>query len=417
METVSVAIAVQSGEAVSHLIDMVENHPLLEFCGAARSLPDLLRLLDRFKPMVLLISTSMMEDLEKTAHAGAERALSAPISFLLPCPDISWGEKDLARALRLPLHYCGFIDREGLSAESLYRQIIGKVDLFSPHISSRNAPTRGNGHDHPSTGIIIIAGTKGGVGGTLVSCSFAATLARAGRRVLLMDMDSDLSQLLHLKPKGEGKTALDLYPMAEEISWDLVRISIHRHKAGFYILPYGLRTDDRGVEPGSVPEAFLRNLSFLFDVLVVDMPRPLGKNCFSLLHHSPILLLVTLPDTLSANCARFTAMALRRCGLDLRRFYLVINRHGSNHVLRPQELARAVGVELLACLPDDLRSGMDFAELGTVPPADSPLGRLTAEMAASLGFKVGPLPKPVGLRRLVQLRRQTFPYSLSGEPS
>jgi MinD-like ATPase involved in chromosome partitioning or flagellar assembly len=417
METISVAIAMQSGEMASRLIETVNSHPLLDFCGAARSLPDLLRLLDRFRPMVLLVSTSMMEEMEYSAQAGAARPLSAPLTFLVSSPEVSWSEKELARALSLPLRYCGLIDRNGHGAEDLFHRIKQKVDLFSLDELPLQ-PARNEKMDvRRSNAFIALAGSKGGVGGTLLSCVLASALASAGRRVLLLDMDNNLSQLLHLKPRNDGKTALDLFPMAEEISWDLVRVSVHHHAAGFHLLPYGLNSEDCADRRGRIPDPFLRNLFFLFDVVVMDFPRPLRKEFLPLLHHSPTLLLVCLADTLSANCARITAGSLRRHGLDPRRLFLVVNRYGSGHALRPHELARAAGAELLACLPEDERSGLDFAELGEVPKLESPLGRAAAEMAYSLGYEVALAPKTGALQRLKVLRRREDEGLPSGERS
>ncbi len=405
MKTISVAIALQSGEMASRLIGLVEGHPLLDFCGAARSLPDLSRLLDKFHPQVLLISPSILEELESIPESGEARVLSAPLSFLLTNPEMTWGEKELSRILRQPLRYCGIIDRDASGEEELFNQIKYKVDLYSPTASPRFSSLNGEPVHHQLNSLIAVMGSKGGVGGTLISCILASSLAAAGRRVLLMDMDSGLSQLLHIKPRGEGKTVLDLLPMAEEISWDLVRLSIHRHAAGFHLLPYGLKPEERTLPEGIVSQTFLRNLLFLFDVVVLDYPRPSTRDYLTLLNHSPISLLVSLPDTLSANCARRTVASLRRSGLDLRHLRLIVNRCGPHHALRPEELARAIGVELLAQLPEDERSGMDFAELGEVPRGDSHLGRAVAEMAASLGFETAQVRKPPALQRLRGLRK------------
>jgi MinD-like ATPase involved in chromosome partitioning or flagellar assembly len=418
MDAISVAVALQSGEMASKIIGLVDGHPLLDFCGVARSVPDLLRLLDRFRPSVLLISPSILEDLE-AAGTGPEDApvLGAPLSFLLSGTEFNWGEKELARALHQPLRYCGLISRDVTGGEELFHQIKHKVDLYSFRDIPCSDPPVGEKRQDGSNRFVTVTGSKGGVGTTLISCTLAATLASTGCRVLLMDMDSDLSQLLHIKLKDEGKTVLDLLPLAEEMSWDLVRVSIHRHPAGFHLLPYGRRPEDPSRQDGAVTEPFLRNLLFLFDIVVLDFPRPLRRDFLPILHHSPMVLLVSLPDTLSANCARMAAAFLRRAGLDRRLLRLVVNRCGSHHALRPEELARAVGVELAAPLPHDDRSGMDFAELGEIPQDDSPLGRAVAGMAFSLGFEVALAGKPPALRRLkIQRKRSDQDLLRGGRP-
>jgi MinD-like ATPase involved in chromosome partitioning or flagellar assembly len=262
---------------------------------------------------------------------------------------------------------------------------------------------------HPSgrgekNALYTVMGTKGGVGTTLLTCALAAAMSSSERRVLLMEMDRSLSQLLYLKPRGDGKSLLDLYPMAEEISWDLIKASVHRHMAGFHLLPYGHGNDDGVADGKPVPEPLMRNLLFLFDVIIQDLPCSSRRDFIPLLHYCPTVLLVSLPDTLSATCARSTAAYVSRTGLCQDHLRLVVNRCGPHHALEPVELARAVGIELLAAFPDDPRSGLDFAELGELPRNDSPLGKAAAAMAAALGFGDAPTVKAPTLQLFKRLR-------------
>jgi Flp pilus assembly CpaE family ATPase len=221
-----------------------------------------------------------------------------------------------------------------------------------------------------------------------------------------MEMDRERSQLLHLKPRDEGKTVLDLLPMAEEISWDMVRLSVHRHAAGFYLLPHGRHESAGPGADSSLPQSFLRNLLFLFDAVIQDLSGSAYPDFLPMLHHSPKVIFTSLPDTLSAACARHGAALLRKTGLDHDHLRLVVNRCGSHHALRPDELARAAGIALLAALPDDARSGLDFAELGELPRADSPLGKAVAETAARMGFPAAPAARTPSLQRLLRPRRR-----------
>jgi len=148
----------------------------------------------------------------------------------------------------------------------------------------------------------------------------------------------------------------------------------------------------------------MRNLLFLFDVVIQDLPASSRGDFLPMLHYCPTVLPVTLPDTLSATCARSTAAYLHRTGLDHDHLRLVVNRCGSHHALEPAELARAVGMELLITLPDDPRSGLDFAELGELPRSDSPLGKAAAGMAAALGFGDIPAAKAPTLQLFKRMR-------------
>ncbi len=404
MEAIAVAVAVPSGEMVSGLIASLESHPLLDLCGIARSIPDLLRLLERFRPAALLISPALLEE-TGACELGAEDAasLSMPVSFLISHEDTEWGTERLVGLLRLPLKYGGLVGTAGASCGDLFNEIKSKVQI---HRGGEHPPAvawkRKEGPGSRSS-LFTLMGCKGGVGATFLACALAAAMSSSGQRVLLMEMRRELSQLLYLKPRGEGKTVCDLLPLAEEISWDLIRVSVYRHAAGFFLLPYG--GGGPAAEAASC-DVLLRNLLFLFDLVIQDFPACSLREITPLLHHDPEIVMVTLPDTLTATCARSAAASLRETGLDHERLRLVVNRCGSYHTLNPDELARAAGIKLLAALPDDARSGLDFAELGELPGADSPLGRTVADMAATLGgdCRAG---GTMARRRLRRLRDRT----------
>jgi MinD-like ATPase involved in chromosome partitioning or flagellar assembly len=405
METLSVAVALASGEIATAVISSVDDHPFLDLCGVARSIPDLIRLLDRFHPAVLLIAPSLLEELEQCGpEEGDALKLSMPIAFLLSHPGMSWDEEGLAGLLRLPLRYGGVVCGDPSAGRDLFHEIKRKVDLYRkddrpgtmPHGSEERGWTR----------LIAVMGCKGGVGTTLLASSLAASIALAGRRVLLMEMDSDLSQLMYLKPRDEGKVLLDLLPLAEEMSWDLVRLSVYRHAGGFHLLPHGRKPEDGLACEAAAPGQLLRNLLFLFDTVIQDFPFSSRKYLPALLHHHPVVLLVSLPDTMTSSCACGAAAYLHRTGLNQDRLRLVVNRCGSHHVLNPDELARAVGLELFAALPEDPRSGLDFAELGELPHLESPLGRAVVEMAADLGYGDIPSQKTSSQRHFKRMRKR-----------
>lgn len=392
-QEISLAVGLQSGEIATCLLGRLENHPFLDLCGVARSVPDLLRLLERFRPAVLLISHALLEEMGRDElEPSSSLSLSRPLTFLLSGPGITWSDEDLKRVLALPLRFCGSVDMEPPEGEDLYAKLKPKVELQYKGAGVGQAAGIARGTSTASADIAV-TGAKGGVGSTLISCMLASSLASSGRRILLMDMDRELSQTSHLRSPERGKTASELMPLAQEISWDLVRISVQRHPSGFHLLPHGCNGGLSSRPGREIPEEFLRNLSFVFDSVVFDFPRPLNRFFLPLLRRSPVILLISTADILSARCARKVAEGLLGTGLDKRRLKLVVNRCGSHPALGPEELSSAVGAELLACLPEDRGSGADFAELGELPGYDSPLGTAVRSMAASLGFEVPLQPK------------------------
>lgn len=380
METISLALAMPSGDIATGLIELVERHPLLELCGVARTPEDMRRILRRFHPDVLLLSPHMLDEMEEESWEGEEEAYRVLTpTFLVIGGELSLKKRELLNFFRQPFAFCGAVDLENTNSESLYTAARERVGLLRK-VAAGNGLSKER--DRPAgPGTITLISGKGGVGNTLLASSLAAFYAGENRRVLLADLDKDRSQLSLLKPIGEGKTLAELLPLAEEISWELVRISMFRHPAGFYLLPFGNR--DRVEKEGRIciPSAFFRNLGFLFDLVIVDLPGNLVEDFLPVLLPSRAVALVSLADSISARCSRAVCHSIRRLGVEPRRLHLVINRYGRSASLHPHELSRAIGIDNPCLLPDDPRSGLDFAELGRLPRPDSALGKAISTLA------------------------------------
>lgn len=384
METISLALALPSGDIATGLLDLVEKHPLLEVCGLARTPADLARLLDLFHPDLLLTTPQMLRELADLPVPAEEKpGMPMVPCFLVLGSDFRAGKAEMVSFLQVPVAICGVVDMDSATSEELYLKAKERLSLLRCAVRPARLP--GRDKDLGLCRNITLVGSKGGAGNTLLSASLAACLAGMGHRVLLMDLDRDRSQLLHLKPPGEGKSLLELLPLAEEMSWELVRISMYRHRAGFYLLPFGSKARASESQRVEVPDSLMRNFHYLFDRMIMDLPGNLVDDFLPILLTSDIVAIVSLADTISARCAREICVYLRRTGVEPRRLHLIVNRYGGNSSLQPHELSRAIGIEGPHLLPDDTRSGLDFAELGRLPRPESPLGKAVTSLARSLG--------------------------------
>ncbi len=380
---ITTAVALSAGEDFPDIISSMEAHPSMDICGVARSVPDLLRLLSRFKPPLLIASPYLLEEMvHEGIPEGSSPLLSSPVTLMLLSEGEGADGVELVRIMHLPLRVGGALERETREIDGVYQYIKAKVDVYNNAVfsSPRQRTSRVS-----QTDFLIFTGCKGGVGNTFISCSFAAAAAM-DKRVLLMEMGGFRSQLSNIKPSLDGKTFAELAPLAEDISWDLLRISLYKHPSGFYLLPSGRGYDKDASNMTRSIMPLLRNLLFLFDLVVVDLQSPWGGELSLTVPLLPQVMLVTLPDVLSAACARDAAEFMRRIGMEASRMRLLVNRNGGNHTLGIEELGRATGLQIAAVFPDDMRSGLDFRELGELPRPESEVGRAAVSLACTLGL-------------------------------
>ena len=121
--------------------------------------------------------------------------------------------------------------------------------------------------------VITIAGQKGGIGKTTVAFNLGAGLVRAGKKVLLIDMDSQ---------GNLSKTALPDYTESEQNPESIAEVVLHgadwpdiikEIKPNFDIVPAGERLRELDQEIAEI------NLSFFdssYDFILFDCPPAMG---------------------------------------------------------------------------------------------------------------------------------------------
>jgi pilus assembly protein CpaE len=191
--------------------------------------------------------------------------------------------------------------------------------------------------------LICVVGPKGGTGKTLTVCNLAVALARAGRRVVAVDLDlqfGDLGLALRLTPE---RTIYDLVRAGGSLDTDKVDGFLAEHPSGARILLAPARPDQaRAVEP-----AFLRDLYTAlrggYDYVVVDTPSGFAPESIASIDTSSHVCLVAALDSLSLKDARLGLETLQLMGYDESRIRLILNRAGSRVGITLEDVEAVLG--------------------------------------------------------------------------
>jgi chromosome partitioning protein len=249
--------------------------------------------------------------------------------------------------------------------------------------------------------IIAISNRKGGTGKTTVSVNLAAELATLGRRVLLVDLDSQghCAVGLGIKVKSGEATAHRIFTDADARLADAIRETEFPNLAlapadQLFEHGSGLR-DERRLARALAEEEIAQR----FDVVIVDTPPSLDHLLFNALTAANWVLVPYIPHHLSFEGVRqlmrvlFKVMTGVNPSLKILGF-LPTNaaEHIRQHRAITSEVARQFGAHrVLAGIRSDIRLAEAFAA-GKPVRHYSPKSRGAqdfADLAASLAASIG----------------------------
>ncbi|GAB6934768.1 Mrp/NBP35 family ATP-binding protein [Calditerricola yamamurae] len=245
------------------------------------------------------------------------------------------------------------------------------------------------------TVFIAVASGKGGVGKSTVAVNLAVALARAGRRVGLIDADIYGFSVPDLLGIDQRPTVID------DVILPVTRFGVKVMSMGFFV-EENAPVIWRGPMLGKMLRHFFHDVHWGdLDYLILDLPPGTGDvalDVHQLLPQSKEILVTTPHATAAFVAARAGAMAVRThheiLGVVENMAYLTCSACGNREFLFGQgggeKLARELGTELLAQLPLVQPPARDIDDPDFAPglyPADSEMGRLYDRIAARIDEK------------------------------
>lgn len=203
--------------------------------------------------------------------------------------------------------------------------------------------------------VICVFACRGGAGATTLTVNTAATLARAGKKVCVVDLDLQL---------GDVFVALDLQPEtsiaalareASTIDGAALRRRLARHNAGFYALTQTGRIDDIDEQLVERMPALLSTLTNEFDYVIVDGIRDFGDYALSVLDMADAVALIVTQDVAAVRRAARVITLFRQLGYDDNKLRLVVNRRVRKAAVDETEIERALQLPVAATVRNDYK--------------------------------------------------------------
>ncbi len=249
--------------------------------------------------------------------------------------------------------------------------------------------------------VVTLFSPRGGSGKTTLAVNLGVLLARAGRRVLALDLDlqfGDMALLAGLEPE---KSIFDLVMAHRELDPDALAGYVTTHDSGLDVLAAPMRPEDAEL----VTEERLANVFAVaraaYDVIVVDTPPVFHGPVLATLDRTDVLLLVTTGDVPAAKNVKLSLQTLDLLHVPADRRHVVLNRAGERDGLKAGEIERALDFKVRFEVPAE-RDMSAAVNRGTPMAASHPRSPAVKALAAIAAAVVpaGPAAAKPARRRL-----------------
>ena len=201
--------------------------------------------------------------------------------------------------------------------------------------------------------MICVLGPKGGTGKTLTSCNLAVSLAQAGERVALVDLDlqfGDIGLALGLAPQ---RTIHDLVKAGGSVDAEKIDDFLVAHSSGVRVLMAPTRPD----QATAITVEFLREvysgLRAAHDFVIVDTPPGFAPEVIASIDSSSHVCMVGTLDSLSLKNTKLGLETLELMGYEHDRIRLLLNRADSRVGIGHDEVGAIIGRTPDVLIPSD----------------------------------------------------------------
>jgi pilus assembly protein CpaE len=201
--------------------------------------------------------------------------------------------------------------------------------------------------------VITVFSPKGGTGKTVTASNLAASLAKQGRKTLLLDLDlqfGDAAIVMGIEPE---KTVYDLVVAPGELDFEKLAGYTTKHPCGLDILPAPLRPEDAELVTESKITRLLEVARECYDVIIVDTSPFFHGPMLSTLDRTDELLMLCGLDVPTLKNVRLALQTLELLSFPTSRIKFVLNRANTKVGLSKREVESALKVTIDAEVPSD----------------------------------------------------------------
>jgi pilus assembly protein CpaE len=214
--------------------------------------------------------------------------------------------------------------------------------------------------------VIVVMGSKGGVGTTTVAVNLGVQLSVfAHKRVVLLDFARPLGNahlLLDLRPKFGVRDAVD---NLDRLDSHLFGGLLTKHKTKLEILAGAIQPEEWQTIAVPPLERIVNVAQNNFDVVLVDIGSQFSSDWSAILNMARMNLIVAEANVPSLWTMQRRLVALTGFGIEPDRVKIIVNRWHKGDEEIVKGIQKDINRPVFACIPNDFRKASTSVNLGT----------------------------------------------------
>jgi pilus assembly protein CpaE len=228
--------------------------------------------------------------------------------------------------------------------------------------------------------VVTIFGAKGGVGATAIAVNLAGAMQRRGMRVVLVDLDLYLGDVLSFLDIAGTYSISDVLANMSRLDRDLLATSVTKHRSGINVLAQSSKVEEAEQIKGQDISALLEFLRRNYDFVIVDGVRGFDELSLAALDGSQHVFMTLTQDVPAVRNGQRCLELFGRLQYDQGRIKLLLNRYQKASKITVEVVSETLGQPLTHTISNDFILLIDAINRGVLLNDAAPRAKITQDI-------------------------------------